>query len=62
MAGQGQRWLPDAVLWTPAGVAVTATRYNGTIHDFGLLNPLAHISGAHSAMLQAGAELKKHLQ
>lgn len=45
-----------------AGVAVTATRYNGMIHDFGLLNPLAHISGAHSAMLQAGAELKKHLQ
>ena len=30
--------------------------------DFGLLNPLAHISGADSAMLQAGAELKKHLQ
>jgi acetyl esterase/lipase len=45
-----------------AGVPVTATRYNGMIHDFGLLNPLAHISGAHSAMLQAGAELKKHLQ
>jgi acetyl esterase/lipase len=45
-----------------AGVTVTATRYNGMIHDFGLLNPLAHISGAHSAMLQAGAELKKHLQ
>ncbi|SDH57306.1 hypothetical protein SAMN05216603_110144 [Pseudomonas benzenivorans] len=60
MAGQGQRWLPDAMHWTPAGV--TATRCNGTIHDFGLLNPLAHISGADSAMLQAGAELKKHLQ
>ncbi|NRH28965.1 alpha/beta hydrolase [Pseudomonas sp. MS19] len=45
-----------------AGVDVTATRYNGMIHDFGLLNPLAHISGAQSAMLQAGAELKKHLK
>ncbi len=45
-----------------AGVEVTTTRYNGMIHDFGLLNPLAHISGAKSAMLQAGGELKKHLQ
>jgi acetyl esterase/lipase len=50
------------VHWTPAGVAVTATRYNGMIHDFGLLNPLAHISGAHSAMLQVGAGLRKHRQ
>lgn len=45
-----------------AGVAVTATRYNGMIHDFGLLNPLAHINATQSAMLQAGVELKKHLQ
>ncbi|MBC9251832.1 alpha/beta hydrolase [Pseudomonas alcaligenes] len=45
-----------------AGVEVTSTRYNGMIHDFGLLNPLAHIAGTRSAMLQAGAELKKHLQ
>ncbi|MBB2497004.1 alpha/beta hydrolase [Pseudomonas sp. UL070] len=45
-----------------AGVEVTSTRYNGMIHDFGLLNPLAHIAGARSAMVQAGAELKKHLQ
>jgi acetyl esterase/lipase len=45
-----------------AGVAVTATRYNGMIHDFGLLNPLAHINATQSAMLQAGVELKKHLR
>ncbi|HSC83998.1 MAG TPA: alpha/beta hydrolase [Pseudomonas sp.] len=45
-----------------AGVTVTTVRYNGMIHDFGLLNPLAQVSGARSAMLQAGAELKKHLQ
>ncbi|PXF30215.1 alpha/beta hydrolase [Pokkaliibacter plantistimulans] len=45
-----------------AGVAVTATRYNGMIHDFGLLNPLATLPSTQSAMLQAGTELKKHLQ
>lgn len=45
-----------------AGVPVTSTRYNGMIHDFGLLNPLAGTAGAQSAMLQAGAELRKHLQ
>lgn len=45
-----------------AGVAVTATRYNGMIHDFGLLNPLATLPSTRSAMLQAGTELKKHLQ
>ncbi|MFZ6046752.1 alpha/beta hydrolase [Pseudomonas sp. CR3202] len=45
-----------------AGVAVTATRYNGMIHDFGLLNPLAHINATQSAMLQAGVELKKNLR
>ncbi|MDH2434072.1 alpha/beta hydrolase [Pokkaliibacter sp. MBI-7] len=45
-----------------AGVAVTATRYNGMIHDFGLLNPLAALPSTQSAMLQAGTELKKHLQ
>jgi acetyl esterase/lipase len=45
-----------------AGVPVTSTRYNGMIHDFGLLNPLAGVTGARSALLQAGAELRKHLQ
>lgn len=44
-----------------AGVAVTATRYNGMIHDWGLLNPLATIPGTRSAMLQAAAEIKKAL-
>lgn len=42
-----------------AGVKVTATRYNGMIHDWGLLNPLMNIPGTKSAMLQAAAELKK---
>jgi acetyl esterase/lipase len=45
-----------------AGVDVTATRYNGMIHDFGMLNPISQIPGTRSAMLQASAELKKRLQ
>lgn len=45
-----------------AGVKVTATRYNGMIHDWGLLNALATIPGTQSAMLQAAAEIKKALK
>ena len=45
-----------------AGVKVTATRFNGMIHDWGLLNAISTISGTKSAMLQAGAELKKALK
>jgi acetyl esterase/lipase len=45
-----------------AGVTVTAARYNGMIHDFGLLNPLAQVPAVQAAMRQAGAELKQHLQ
>jgi acetyl esterase/lipase len=45
-----------------AGVTVTAVRYNGMIHDYGLLNPLAHVPAVQAAMRQAGAELKQHLQ
>jgi acetyl esterase/lipase len=40
---------------------VTVTRYNGMIHDFGLLNPLATLPGVRSQVLQAGTELKKAL-
>lgn len=45
-----------------AGVTVTAVRYNGMIHDYGLLNPLAHIPAVQASLRQAGAELKQHLQ
>ncbi|WP_068826169.1 alpha/beta hydrolase [Pseudomonas sp. BMS12] len=45
-----------------AGVTVSAVRYNGMIHDYGLLNPLAHVPAVHTAMRQAGLELKQHLQ
>ncbi|BAP40921.1 alpha/beta hydrolase [Pseudomonas sp. 21LCFQ02] len=44
-----------------AGVPVTAVRYNGMIHDYGLLNPLTHIPEVRSAMRQAAGELKAHL-
>ena len=45
-----------------AGVRVTAVRYNGMIHDWGLLNPLSQLSGTRSAMHQAAAELKAALK
>ncbi|AYR23967.1 alpha/beta hydrolase [Herbaspirillum rubrisubalbicans] len=45
-----------------AGVAVTSVRYNGMIHDFGLLNVLAKVPSVQSAMRQAGEELKYHLK
>ncbi|RYX85986.1 alpha/beta hydrolase [bacterium] len=44
-----------------AGVTVTATRYNGMIHDFGLLNGLAELPPVRSLFEQVGAELKKYL-
>jgi acetyl esterase len=44
-----------------AGVKVTTVRYNGVIHDFGLLNGLAEIPQVRSLFVQAAAELKKYL-
>ncbi len=44
-----------------AGVEVTAVRYNGMIHDYGLLNPLAGIPEVKAALRQAASELKTHL-
>jgi acetyl esterase/lipase len=44
-----------------AGVDVTSTRYNGLIHDYGLLNALSHVPGVRSALRQASAELRKRL-
>ena len=45
-----------------AGVRVTAVRYNGMIHDWGLLNPLSQVPGTRTALLQAATELKKALK
>lgn len=50
-----------ARLLNAAGVEVTATRYNGLIHDYGLLNPLAQVPAVHSAIHQAGRALKHYL-
>lgn len=44
-----------------AGVTVTTIRYNGVIHDFGMLNGLAGLPATRSLVLHAAAELKKYL-
>jgi acetyl esterase/lipase len=45
-----------------AGVTVTTVRYDGMIHDFGLLNGLAEEPAVRSLFEHAAAELKKYLR
>ena len=45
-----------------AGVTVTSVRYNGMIHDYGLLNVVSQVPAVRSALLQASEELKQHLK
>lgn len=45
-----------------AGVTVTTVRYDGMIHDFGLLNGLATEPAVRSLFEHAAAELKKYLR
>ncbi|WP_374583400.1 alpha/beta hydrolase [Pseudoduganella sp.] len=45
-----------------AGVETATIRYNGMIHDFGLLNALAKVPGTQAAMRQAGQELRYRLK
>lgn len=45
-----------------AGVEVKSVRYNGMIHDFGLLNALSGVPAVRSALQQAAQELKQRLQ
>jgi len=45
-----------------AGVPVTVTRYNGMIHDYGLLNALSEEPTVRTALSQAANELRVHLQ
>ncbi|MFP1946796.1 alpha/beta hydrolase [Lonsdalea quercina] len=45
-----------------AGVDVVQVRYNGMIHDYGLLNALAGVPEVQAALSQAGMLLKEHLQ
>lgn len=44
-----------------AGVTATTVRYNGMIHDWGMLNGLANENGTKSLILHAASELKKYL-
>ena len=44
-----------------AGVQVTTVRYDGMIHDWGMLNGLAQEPGSKSVVLHAAAHLKHYL-
>jgi acetyl esterase len=44
-----------------AGVAVTTVRYDGTIHDFMMLNPLSETHATRAAVAQAIATLREAL-
>ena len=46
---------------TAAGVRVTSTRYNGTIHDFMMLNPVRDTAATRAAVEQAVHVLRKAL-
>ena len=45
-----------------AGVEVSTVRFNGTIHDWGLLNVLADLPSTQSMLDYAGNQIKKYLQ
>lgn len=45
-----------------AGVDVTAVRYDGLIHDYGLLNAISQVPAVRAAIQQGAHELKRHLQ
>ncbi len=44
-----------------AGVELTHVRYDGLIHDWGLLNPISQLPGVRASLFQVGAALKKRL-
>lgn len=45
-----------------AGVPVTLTRYQGMIHDYGLLNPIANVPAVPVALQQAAIVIKSALK
>lgn len=45
-----------------AGVDVTVVRYDGMIHDWGLLNPLAKVPAVRATMRQVATELQHYLK
>ena len=44
-----------------AGVSVDAVRYNGTIHDFVLLNALRQLPSTEAALAQVNEGVRQHL-
>lgn len=44
-----------------AGVSVDAVRYNGTIHDFVLLNALRHVPSTEAALAQISEGIRAHI-
>ena len=44
-----------------AGVDVTAVRYEGLIHDYGILNAISQVPAVRAPLHQAAEELKKYL-
>jgi acetyl esterase/lipase len=45
-----------------ADVDVTAVRYSGMIHDWGLLNPISQVPAVRASLRQVGEELELHLR
>jgi acetyl esterase/lipase len=45
-----------------AGVSVDAVRYNGTIHDFVVLNAIRHVPSTEAAISQINDGLRQHLE
>ncbi len=45
-----------------AGVDVTSVRYEGLIHDYGLLNAISQVPAVRDALHQTAEMLKKHLK
>jgi len=41
-----------------AGVPTTITEYKGFIHDYGMLNPLAHLPAVQQSVLDAATALR----
>jgi acetyl esterase/lipase len=45
-----------------AGADVTSVRYDGLIHDYGLLNALSKVPAVRDALHQVAEMLRKHLK
>ena len=49
----GRGWSATAPRSAQAGVPTTSVRYNGTLHDFMMLNPVRSSRAARAAVAQA---------